>query len=152
LYSKPGNIVIQLRPTSLEVQAGESAYFICSAAANWDNSCTTTKPSGVYYNVYDETILRYYTTHRAGQKLANPWELCDMHGNVLEWCLDWYSGPLPGGSVTDAKGIASGSFRVIRGGSWLNLGWDCRSALRFRQFPSNSHSSLGFRVVLAASQ
>ena len=92
-------------------------------------------------------------THPVGQKLANPWGLYDMHGNVSEWCQDWWELHLPGGIVVDPQGPATGSRRVIRGGSWyLWYDWDyasfCRSAYRSNSLPdSRDYNALGFRVV-----
>jgi formylglycine-generating enzyme required for sulfatase activity len=91
------------------------------------------------------------TTHPVGQKLANDWGLYDMTGNVREWCLDRY-GTYPGGSVKDPRGPASGSYRVYRGGSWLDFGWYCRSALRLIIYPDIRYDIIGFRVVLAPGQ
>ncbi len=60
---------------------------------------------------------------------SNSWGLYDMHGNVWEWCSDWY-GEYPTGAVTDPAGPGRGSYRVLRGGGWLNLACYCRSAGR----------------------
>ena len=78
----------------------------------------------------------------------NAWGLYDMHGNVWEWCGDWY-GAYPTGSVTDPKGPATGTERVCRGGSWDYDGSGCRSAYRGSLDPSLGFSNLGFRPVLA---
>jgi formylglycine-generating enzyme required for sulfatase activity len=87
-------------------------------------------------------------THPVGQKLANPWGLKEMHGGVWEWCLDWH-GPYPGGRVTDPTGPASGSYRVVRGGSWGDSARSCRSAYRNGDVPGDRGDGLGFRLVLA---
>ena len=91
-----------------------------------------------------------------GQKLPNPWGLYDMHGNVWEWCQDWWSDNLPGGIALDPQGPATGSDRVIRGGSWSGWekwgdDWECRSASRY-YWPDSGLYYIGFRVVLAPGQ
>ena len=90
-------------------------------------------------------------TSLVGKYLANAWGLYDMHGNVWEWCSDWY-GDYPSGSLTNPSGPATGLRRVIRGGGW---GFDavfCRSAYRLGIVTSNREIILGFRVALSSPE
>jgi formylglycine-generating enzyme required for sulfatase activity len=73
-----------------------------------------------------------------------------MHGNVCEWCSDWY-GDYPKQAITDPVGPKKGSFRVFRGGCWSGLAAICRSAIRFWYVPSFRSGNLGFRVALSSS-
>jgi|GEM_PF-650890 len=114
----------------------------------WENSWTSTRPSG-YFLFSGE---KYYTSKPVGTKQPNVWGLYDMHGNVWEWCLDWWEWSLPGGSVTDPKGRTSGMYRVYRGGSWLEDGWSCRSVSRIYAAPDFRYFNLGFRCALGPSQ
>jgi len=85
-------------------------------------------------------------THPVGEKKPNAWGLYDMHGNVYEWCRDWFGG-YPSGSATDPTGATSGSYRVRRGGGWDRNAGDCRSAYRSGFTPEARSSYLGFRVL-----
>jgi ABC-2 type transport system ATP-binding protein len=89
------------------------------------------------------------STHPVGTRRPNPWGLHDLHGNVLEWCLDGAGAGLPGGEVVDYQAPAEGLLRIARGGSWLYGAKACRSANRDSYGESTRSSDLGFRVVLA---
>jgi len=102
---------------------------------------------GWYY--YNNEIDGKQTTHPVGQKQPNDWGLYDMHGNVWEWCSDWYDGGYTDSAVTDPTGPDTGSDRVMRGGSWVYVAYFCRSACRNSGEPNVAKSSIGFRVALA---
>jgi sulfatase modifying factor 1 len=90
-----------------------------------------------------------------GSYAANAWNLHDMHGNVFEWCRDWYHARLPGGTDPDLYDSKAGATpnrtrdtsRVRRGGCWADEGWPCRSAFRLRFEPERRADHIGFRVV-----
>ena len=92
---------------------------------------------------------------RVGSYPANAWGLHDMHGNIYEWCRDWYRAKLPGGTDPDlreAEGSATKSehgdvSRVRRGGCWSDEGWPCRTAFRLRFEPERRYDHIGFRIV-----
>jgi len=83
---------------------------------------------------------------------SNPFGLRNVHGNVWEWCTDWF-GPYeadPDGTRTDPTGPMSGSARVLRGGCYWGGAAGCRSAFRYGFFPVTDYDFIGFRVVLSA--
>ncbi len=90
------------------------------------------------------------TTTYVGSYDANAWGLHDMHGNVLEWCSDWY-GDYSSASSSDPTGATTGDYRVNRGGSWVDLAQGCRSAYRDRRSPDFRGNYLGFRPALVPS-
>lgn len=78
----------------------------------------------------------------------NAWGLCDMHGNVHEWCWDWYASyAVTGAETVDPSGPAVGHQRVCRGGSWSNTAERCRSAKRQSQLPTHRYDRIGLRLA-----
>src|SRR5262249_15473077 len=87
-----------------------------------------------------------------GSYPANPFGLHDMHGNVWQWCADWYDAEAYSrSSQRDSTGAAAGSFRVLRGGSWQETSKDCRAAVRHHSLPGYQNHAYGFRVVQIAN-
>jgi formylglycine-generating enzyme required for sulfatase activity len=136
---------------AVAIVAGSNGYRL-PTEAQWEYACRagTTTAYNTGANISD--ITGWYSansgsrTHPVGQKSANRWGLYDMHGNVFEWCWDWY-GAYASGAQTDPGGAVSGSNRVDRGGSWGSDGRGLRSAYRDNYIPGDRYFSIGFRLV-----
>ena len=142
----------------LNAKAGkEPGKFALPTEAQWEYACRAGS-GGRYCFGDDESRLGDYAwhsmnagdrTHPVGEKKPNAWGLYDMHGNVWEWCADWYDGryytTLPS---DDPTGPTGGSYRVCRGGCWYYPSWHCRSAYRFTSEPGVKDDALGLRVCL----
>jgi formylglycine-generating enzyme required for sulfatase activity len=143
----------------------EGVAYRLPTEAEWEYACragTTT----VYHFGNDESDLGDYGwfednaadvgeeyAHQVGLKKPNAFGLYDMHGNVWEWCQDWYAEDYYANSPTDDPQGPSeeGSYRVDRGGSWYGAARLCRSANRSWYDPSDRYGSLGFRVARSPS-
>ncbi|TES88542.1 MAG: formylglycine-generating enzyme family protein, partial [Desulfobacteraceae bacterium] len=122
--------------------------------AEWEYACRAGSKMRFCFGNNDNGLSDYAwyyknvdnVTHSVATKRPNAWGLYDMHGNVWEWCQDWY-GKYPRRSVTDAIGPSSGSNRVNRGGSFTSDARYCRSAERLRYYPGYRSNNLGFRLA-----
>ena len=145
--------------TSAEVSCDFDANgYRLPTEAEWEYACragTTTRfytgdsdsdlgPAGWYYG--NSGLQK----RDVGEKQVNGFGLYDMHGNVWEWCWDWYSSGYYGSRPdpdSDPTGASSGSERVLRGGGWFSLAQNCRSANRYGGLPAYRISEYGFRVA-----
>ena len=124
--------------------------------AEWEYACragtstayyTGDKLDEVYYKHQKQECEPVPVKLYVGGTPANPWSLYDMHGNVEEWCYDWY-GPYAGFEQVDPVGCADGDFKVTRSGSYATPVVYLRSANRMGTLPRDKHWLIGFRVVL----
>lgn len=133
----------------------EKKHYRLPTEAEWEYACR----AGTYtlYSTGDglqpsmcrnQTITRNYkpVSLKVGQTQPNAFGLTDMHGNVEEWCLDWY-GPYSGEAQTDPIGPSNGQYRVTRGGSHNTPVEYLRSANRMAMLPADKQSLTGFRIV-----
>ena len=132
-----------------EAAAGSAARYRLPTEAEWEYAARA-GTTGARYGELDEIAWwsgnSGRTTHPVGEKRANAWGLHDMLGNVWEWTADWY-GDYSSGAVTDPTGPSSGSYRVYRGGGWIDFARDVRSAHRYSSAPGLRYDGLGFRLV-----
>ncbi len=137
------NLRIEVRKAGL--------MFSLPTEAQWEYACRA-GTTGAYGGIGRLDDMGWYSSnyegaiHPVASKKANAWGVYDMHGNVSEWCQDWY-GAYPDGSQTDPSGPSSGSLRVFRGGSRLSYACACRSAQRRLLNPGLREDHLGLRLT-----
>jgi formylglycine-generating enzyme required for sulfatase activity len=127
--------------------------------AEWEYACRAGSTTHFCFGDSDDGLGDYAwyahnsgsQTHPVGEKKPNALGLYDMHGNVSEWCGDWYADKYSAGIAKNPQGPSSGEYRVARGGSWFNLPQLCRSAIRLRHGPTYRNYNNGFRVVVSAA-
>ncbi|WP_417380091.1 SUMF1/EgtB/PvdO family nonheme iron enzyme [Gimesia sp.] len=146
-----------------ELNASEEDLYRLPTEAEWEYACRGGSMCAYSFGADSGTLSEYGRydvngskigvgyAHQVGQKKPNNFRLFDMHGNVWEWCQDWYGDYLRS-SITNPKGPISGSNRVNRGGSWGRNQRDCRSANRGRNTPGLRSSALGFRVLRSSDK
>ena len=142
----PGGMVFDL-PTEAQweyaCRAGTTTTFHFGDKLNGSQAnCDGTRPYGTTQEGPNTDC-----TCNVGSYAPNAWGLYDMHGNVWEWCNDWY-GEYTDGFATDPQGAANGTQHSERGGSWRNAAKRCRAAIRRKSEPENVYDNLGFRVIL----
>ena len=124
--------------------------------AEWEYACRAGSKTRFCFGD-DDTDLRDYAWYTAnsgsktqpvGEKKPNAWGLHDMHGNVWEWCSDYYAESYANAKNEDPQGPGSGSSRVLRGGGWYIIPAHCRSAHRTWHAPDYRHGNFGFRVAV----
>ncbi|MGB3975745.1 MAG: SUMF1/EgtB/PvdO family nonheme iron enzyme [bacterium] len=129
-------------------RAGTTTPFSCDETNYNSSNCQVCDPGTLpileHFCVYCKSISE--TTSPVGSLGSNPWNLKDVHGNVKEYCWDWY-GDYPTGNETNYTGPSSGTEKVGRGGSFISKANNCRSAARQKFIPENRDYELGFRLV-----
>jgi formylglycine-generating enzyme required for sulfatase activity len=138
--------------TKVNVIVGNSdgGKMVLPTEAQWEYAARAGGTEPYYSGGWPDEMAWYWDnggggTHPVGTKKSNAWGLHDMHGNVGEWCADWYSSELKGG--VDPRGAASGASRVGRGGGWGLNALLCRVAGRFNVDSSFTYNYIGFRVA-----
>jgi formylglycine-generating enzyme required for sulfatase activity len=145
--------------STLPAERASGRVYRLPTEAEWEYACRAGSTTRYCFGDDESPLCQYAwydknsgsKTHPVGEKNPNAWGLYDMHGNVWEWCSDWY-GDYPEGAVSDPTGPSKGSGRVRRGGGWISPAMDCRSAIRSSSIPSYSSGiipSIGFRVALS---
>jgi formylglycine-generating enzyme required for sulfatase activity len=138
--------------------------------AEWEYACRAQTPTPFHFGDTLSTELANYDgnyTYGNGAKgeyrqattaigqfgVANAFGLFDLHGNVYEWCLDHWHPSYEGAPTDGSAWVTDGDEgrRLLRGGSWLNYPWGCRSAGRGRSARGNQDGGIGFRLVCASS-
>jgi formylglycine-generating enzyme required for sulfatase activity len=107
-------------------------------------------PTRDYHPTYGTGSFPYSSP--VGIFAPNGYGLYDMAGNMWEWCWDWWGASTYVNGATDPRGAASGTSRVLRGGSWNDNANSCRAANRNNNTPTNTNNNIGFRLARSSDQ
>jgi formylglycine-generating enzyme required for sulfatase activity len=137
-----------------------SGAFRLPAEAEWEHACRAGSRTIFSFGDEERDLAGHgwfrsnskAQTHPVGQKRPNAWGLYDMHGNVCEWCADWYDKEFykhfcGDETVVDPPGPESGFERVVRGGSWDFDATGCYSGVRSFALPDAKRPFIGFRIA-----
>jgi formylglycine-generating enzyme required for sulfatase activity len=135
-------------------QVEETSKYRLPTEAEWEYACRAGATANYSFGDSVDELGSYAwynvnsgnRTHPVAQKKPNAWGLYDMHGNVWEWCKDWYD-DYPSGAVSNPEGPSSGQHRVMRGGAWLGSASTLKSAFRGEDYPVVQSHDIGFRLV-----
>jgi formylglycine-generating enzyme required for sulfatase activity len=149
----------EIRPDGRVQERGGTGYRL-PTEAEWEYACRAGSEASFHFGDEAEDLVRYAwyqrnsesSTHSVGKLLPNGFGLHDMHGNVWEWCWDWYApypsrSPGDGSPLLDPRGPAEGRERVLRGGSWNADIHQLRSAARNSYDPEEPLWYFGFRLA-----
>jgi formylglycine-generating enzyme required for sulfatase activity len=142
----------------LTKRRGDHRTYRLPTEAEWEYACRGGRPSSQPFGVGDGRTLSSRDANLSGQEAtcrvgsypANALDLCDMHGNVQEWCADWY-GSYPAENERNPTGPGGGASRVYRGGCWGSNAWNYRAAARDKFRPGDRNGCLGFRLARSPS-
>ena len=141
----------------LTEKAGGGGSYCLPTEAQWEYACRAGSTGGYCFGSSELALDDYAwdeknsdeKTHPVGQKTPNAWGFYDIHGNVWQWCQDWYGHEYYATSpAEDPPGPLAGTHRVTRGGSWDGPQCNCRSSYRGNGSPGGRQSNVGFRVCM----
>ena len=151
-------VVCAQKLSHLSAEQAHGLTYRLPSEAEWEYACGAGSTGKWCFGDQESQLVDYAwfdgncgpRTHPVGGKKANNWGLHDMHGNIWEWCVDWYGSNYSAAMLMDPQGPTTGSDRVYRGGGWFDVAANCRAALRRRNVPTLRVSGMGFRLALSS--